>query len=160
MMLKNLAGAGTVLLAGLTGCGAVNQQAINTGIQACYAQTPKVVGNYVRLADCLNQVEGTTIYGLSPTLVGLHMAARRAIAEKVDNRQISPADAELEFAKLGVEIEDAIDARSAARQAAITNSLNAAANAFSNIKGPQLLASPVINTNCWGGGGYWNCTTH
>jgi hypothetical protein len=59
MMLKNLAGAvaGTVLLAGLTGCGAVNQQAINTGIQACYAQTPKVVGNYVRLADCLNQVE-------------------------------------------------------------------------------------------------------
>ena len=146
--------AAAVLIVGLSGCGLVTNAAVEQGAAACKAQG----GTPTQRADCMNRVE-TMIVGRAPDLVNMHMAARRALAEKVERHEISEAEAFLEFAKLEIELDQIQADRTEANLQTTAQLLNASAALF-NAGAPRTLGSPVINTNCTGGGGYWNCQSH
>ena len=78
------------------------------------------------------------------------MAARSALAEKVERHEISEAEANHEQIQAG---------RTQANLQTSAELMNASAAMF-RASAPQTLGSPVINTNCTGGGGYWNCQSH
>jgi hypothetical protein len=146
--------AAAVLLVGLSGCGLVTNAALQQEAAACKAQG----GTPTQQADCVNRVE-SQIVGRAPDLVNLHMAARRALAEKIERHEISEAEAEFEFAKLGVDIEQIHAGRTQTNLQTSADLMNASA-ALARAGAPQTLGSPVINTNCTGGSGYWNCQSH
>ena len=128
--------------------------AVEQGAAACQAQG----GTLTQRADCMNRVE-TLIVGRAPDLVNMHMAARRLLAEKVERHEISEAEALFEFAKLTVDLEQIGAGRTQTNLQTSAALLNASAAMF-RAGAPQTLGSPVINTNCTGGGGYWNCQSH
>jgi hypothetical protein len=84
--------AAAVLLVGLSGCGLATNAAMEQGVAACKAQG----GTPTQRADCMNRVE-TLIVGRAPDLVNMHMAARSALAEKVERHEISEAEAQRLF---------------------------------------------------------------
>jgi hypothetical protein len=146
--------AAAVLMVGLSGCGLATNAAVEQGAAACQAQG----GTPTQRADCMNRVE-TLIIGRAPALVNMHMAARRALAEKIERHEISEAEANFEFAKLTVDLEQIQAGRTQANLQTSAELMNASAAMF-RASAPQTLGSPVINTNCTGGGGYWNCQSH
>lgn len=94
------------LAAALTGCVSARQAEVRQKVEAgrveCSAQNFKTK---TELARCINEAERLigTVYH-HPDLLNLRMASRLAIAERQDRGELTQAQADLEFAKLGAEI--------------------------------------------------------
>jgi hypothetical protein len=75
---------------------------VAAAIEACKA---KPLPTLSAKARCLNEAEAPLrAYGHNPDLFNVRAASRVALAEKVDAKQMSVADAELEFAKLNAQM--------------------------------------------------------
>lgn len=99
--MRGLVVVGVALLA-LAGCQSVRtRQAVATAKEAdaqCLSQGFKTA---VALAECRNSAMrlAAPVAGNSMDLINVATAQRMVLAEKVDRRQISPAEADLEMAK-------------------------------------------------------------
>jgi hypothetical protein len=77
------------------------------------------------------------------------MAARTAISEKVDNHQMTPAEAEYAFAQVGTQVESAAQDRQREKAQAFQQGLAATAatiNAYAEMSRPDTLGPTIIQT--------------
>lgn len=90
----------------VSGCGLARQKQVQADVEAaktvCRSTT---FPNRVENAKCINAAEQklAAVYD-KPDLLQLRLAARLAIAEKQDRKEMSDAEGELEFAKINAQI--------------------------------------------------------
>ena len=84
--------------------------------QACEAQYPRQVGQYVAHARCVNEAIDRIALPISehPDLVKRQQATRMELSIRVDRREISPEDAALVMARSDTEAADMAHQRDAA----------------------------------------------
>jgi hypothetical protein len=120
-------------------------ESIDTAKNACRAQTFRTK---VENARCINDAERKmgAIYP-NQDLLNYRLAARIAISEKVDRKQISEAEAELEFARISADIGSQEATRSTGRR--IANAQAEAASAASEIARPKTCNTYMGTTTCF-----------
>lgn len=135
---------------GLSGCIAAQQrQEVMKEVEAakaeCRAQTFKT---RVANARCINDAEAklSAIYP-NPDLLNLRLAARLAISEKIDRKQITEAEGELEFARISAEIGSQESSRMTSRQIAAAQMQ--AASAAAEIARPKTCNTYMGTTTCF-----------
>ena len=99
----------------------------------------------LQLANCLNQIEAHLTSSGNRDLIQLHMAARTAISEKVDNHQMTPAEAEYAFAQIGAQVESTAQDRQLARGQAFAATA-ATISACAEMSRPYTLSPTIIQT--------------
>lgn len=120
-------------------------EAVEAAKASCRAQTFKT---RVENAQCINDAERrfASVYP-NPDLLNLRLASRMAIAERQDRGLLSPAEAELEFAKISAEIGTQETSRQTGRQ--IANAQSQAAAAASEIARPKTCYTYMGTTTCY-----------
>jgi hypothetical protein len=125
-------------LVALTGCAAQRQAQMQAeakaNAQECLATIPKVVGSYVRRAECVN--DANTRAGFLSPAQGLLDATRLRLAEQIDRGEISVAQAQQQLAEERYRLDQDI-----ASQRAVA-SANAAA-VLSAMPRPQPYVAPL-----------------
>lgn len=148
-------------LIAITGCAAQQQTEMqaqaNAGRAQCDAAIPKIQGNYVKRAVCIN--DAIVRAGFTGPAQGLENAKRVALSKRVDRGEISPAEAQSEFAETVYRVQqDAAAQRTANAQAA------AAILGAMPRPGPQAPPVPYQipvrqpwTANCYNNGPYTTC---
>jgi hypothetical protein len=114
------------LLAGLmalAGCAAQRQAQFNKDAAQCRAEIPAMVGNYVRRQQCI--VDAANRAGFTGASEGLLNATRIELAEKVDKGEMTPADANVQFAQVRYQVEQSDAAQRVANAQATAAVLSA-----------------------------------
>jgi hypothetical protein len=142
----------------------------------CNAQWPTTTRDTaLPRANCVSNAEETTILPASgdfADLVQQRIAFRNALAAKVASGEVSPPDAELQFAQYNTELSNAAHAREAqmateqAERIQAASSSLAATAALMEAARPsyappaQMYSQPTaVRTNCYSNGSFTNCTS-
>jgi hypothetical protein len=127
--------------------------------QACDAQFPQQIGNYVPHAKCVNTAIERIMLPIVryPDLPRLQNAIRSVLSVKVDARQISPEDAQLYMAQADTQVAEIEHSRSIADQTVATNRMATLNNILASLQ--QSNPRPVI-TNCNRIGQSVNCSSY
>lgn len=161
LLLVTVAMPAAACLVSLAGCAAQERLAarseLNAANAACDAQWPKVVGNFVPRAECLNRAFTLAAprLGLHGDLVELFNAARSSLAVKADRGEITPEDMNLRLAELKTQLaseqqrrtaeQAAVSAQRAAAFGAILSGIGAMRRAYQPIPLPTIQPNPMVN---------------